>query len=525
MAVFNCKMCGGQMELVGGNVCECLYCHTKQTVPGFEGDQAQNMVNRANHFRQQCDFDKALELYEKILAEHGEDVDVFWSLALSRYGIEYVDDPVTQAKTPTCHRMQYVSILEDSDYLKAIQGAAPEQKEVLVSEARKIAEIQKGILEITRNESPFDIFICYKETDEEGNRTPDSVKAMEIYDALSQHGYKVFFSRVTLSNKVGEAYEPYIFAALQSARIMVSVGTSEAYFQAPWVRNEWSRFLSLIEEGAKKQLIPVYQDMSPEYLPAEFGALQAMDMSQLGFCQELVRGIDKLMGRDAGNAKHFTGSEGAFLELGYLSLENEEFDKASEYMDNALNFNPRNADAYLGKMMAQARVTRPEMLVESGMEITEDENYRRIMRYGDEEMKALVLRAKEAYITARHDKKYKELISYIRNTRCKAILENYRRELENYKTYPDYEERLAECDQRILQASGNEAASRILAYEDFANSGQPEKIRIALDFYRKNPTLENAERMMKRCEKLLMESERLEGDAATMKEQGTLLFD
>ncbi len=520
-----CKMCYGELNVQEGKgVVVCPFCGSEQTIPKMRSASAQELYEKAGRYRHGNEFEKAQALYEEILNEDPTDAEAYWCVILCKYGVEYVEDAVSHERIPTVNRTRYTSVFDDANYKAAIENADEERKAVYEKHATIINDIQKGILEISAKESPFDIFICYKETDEEGNRTPDSVKAMEIYDALSQHGYKVFFSRVTLSNKVGEAYEPYIFAALQSARIMVSVGTSEAYFQAPWVRNEWSRFLSLIEEGAKKQLIPVYQDMSPEYLPAEFGALQAMDMSQLGFCQELVRGIDKLMGRDAGNAKHFTGSEGAFLELGYLSLENEEFDKASEYMDNALNFNPRNADAYLGKMMAQARVTRPEMLVESGMEITEDENYRRIMRYGDEEMKALVLRAKEAYITARHDKKYKELISYIRNTRCKAILENYRRELENYKTYPDYAERLAECEHRILQASGNEAASRILAYEGFANSGQPEKIRIALDFYRKNPNLENAEQMMKRCEKLLMESERLESDVV-MKEPGTLLFD
>ena len=40
-------------------------------------------------------------------------------------------------------------------------------------------------------------------------------------------------------------------------------------------------------------LIPVYRDMNPYDLPVEFSHLQAMDMSKLGFMQDLVYGIQK----------------------------------------------------------------------------------------------------------------------------------------------------------------------------------------------------------------------------------------
>lgn len=69
-------------------------------------------------------------------------------------------------------------------------------------------------------------------------RTLDSVLATDIYELLTKEDYKVFFSRVTLDDKIGVAYEPYIYAALQSAKIMIVVGTKEEYFNAIWVRNK-----------------------------------------------------------------------------------------------------------------------------------------------------------------------------------------------------------------------------------------------------------------------------------------------
>ena len=50
--------------------------------------------------------------------------------------------------------------------------------------------------------------------------------------------------------------------------------------------------------GEKKMLIPAYKDMDPYDLPEEFSHLQAQDMSKLGFMQDLVRGIKKILKKE-----------------------------------------------------------------------------------------------------------------------------------------------------------------------------------------------------------------------------------
>jgi len=203
MAIFKCKMCGGSLEVTEGmTVCECEYCGTQQTLPKTDNEQNLNMANRANHFRQQCEFDKAMEIYERLLNNSDGDAEIYWSIVLCRYGIEYVDDPLTKKKIQTCHRTQYKSILEDTDYLEAISHADTQQKMLYQNEAQYIDSVQKGILEISNKEEPFDVFICYKESDESGRRTQDSVLAQELYYQLVREGFKVFFSRITLEGKL-----------------------------------------------------------------------------------------------------------------------------------------------------------------------------------------------------------------------------------------------------------------------------------------------------------------------------------
>ena len=296
MAIFKCKMCGGNLETTeGSSVGICEYCGTKQTVPTAKDENLHGLYNRANTLRIKAEFDKAEQLYEKILQTDESQAEAYWGLILCKYGIEYVEDPKTGKRIPTCHRTSYEAITSNADYIAAIENSDSEQKTIYETEAKTIDEIQKNILNIARNEKPFDVFICYKETDENGKRTIDSTIANDIYYQLTQEGFKVFYAPITLEDKLGQEYEPYIFAALNSAKVMLVVGTKPEYFNAVWVKNEWSRYLKLLKKDHNKMIIPCYRDMDAYDLPDEFAHLQAQDMSKIGFIQDLLRGIKKII--------------------------------------------------------------------------------------------------------------------------------------------------------------------------------------------------------------------------------------
>ena len=400
MAIFKCKMCGGALEVDEGmTVCECEYCGTQQTLPKTDNEQNLNMFNRANHFRQQCEFDKAAEIYEKMAARSDGDAELYWSIVLCRYGIEYVDDPLTKKKIATCHRTQFKSILNDPDYLSALEHADTMQRSVYEREAAYIDKVQKGILEISNKEKPFDVFICYKETDENGRRTPDSVLAQELYYGLTQEGFKVFFSRITLESKLGTEYEPYIFAALNSAKAMVVVGTKPEYFNAVWVRNEWSRYLMLMQEDRSRTLIPAYKDMDPYDLPDALSMFQAQDMSKLGFMQDLIRGIKKIVQKEPEQPVVKTVIQQStsananitpLLKRAALFLEDRDWNSAQEYCEKVLDQDPENAQAYLYKLMAELQVSRQEDLPNCAQPFDGQDNYKKAIRFGDDAMKNML---------------------------------------------------------------------------------------------------------------------------------------
>lgn len=462
MAIFKCKMCGGTLEINNNEtVCECEYCGTRQTLPKLDDDKKANLYDRANHFRRNNDYDKAAEIYNRILNEDTTDAESYWSLVLCRYGIEYVEDPATRRRVPTVNRAQYTSIFADENYKAAIQHADALQKTVYEAEAKAIDEIQKGILEISQNEKPFDVFICYKETDNSGRRTPDSVLATDLYHQLSQEGFKVFFSRITLEDKLGTAYEPYIFAALNSAKVMVAMGTKPEYFNAVWVKNEWSRYLALISQGQKKMLIPAYRDMDPYDLPEEFSHLQAQDMSKLGFMQDLIRGIKKIVSIDQQKptVKETVVVNSApavsiapLLKRGFMFCEDGEWTSANEYFEKVLDQDPENSDAYLGKLMAACRAKKREMLKHCDIPFNDNDNFKKVMRFGDDSLKAeldgYIEHIKDRNENTRKEGIYKDAVAKMARKDLKGY-EDAETAFASIKGYKDATELQINCQKEI----------------------------------------------------------------------------
>ncbi len=393
MAVFKCKMCGGSLDITEGmTVCKCSYCSSVQTVPQLDNEKKFNLFSRANRLRSACEFDKAAGVYETIASEYPEEAEAYWGLLLCKYGIEYVDDPATGKKVPTCHRSSFESIMDDSDFEMVMECSDTVSRGVYRDEAKTIEALRIAINEVSSKEAPYDIFICYKETDGAGNRTIDSVIAQDVYSALVGKGYKVFFSRISLEDKLGEEYEPYIFAALNSAKIMLAFGTDYEYYNAVWVKNEWSRFLSLIEKGAKKTLIPCYKGIDAYDMPKEFARLQAQDMGKVGAMQDLLRGIEKILGAKNTQTAPVALKEGALTKIGlikraFMFIAEGEWDNAERYAEKALDIDPEDGEAYLVKAMADLRV--PHLgLISDVTAFENNANTKKALRYGTDALRS-----------------------------------------------------------------------------------------------------------------------------------------
>ncbi len=459
--LLNCKFCGGDLDITEGEkITTCKYCRTTQTLPVIKEEQSSNLFNRANALRRRCDFDKAEAAFEKIIEAEGTEAEAYWGLVLSKYGIEYVDDKATGKMIPTCHRASYDSVIADEDYKSALKYADGERRALYEEQAKEIDRIQRDILALAQNEESYDVFICYKETDENGKRTRDSATANEIYYELTDAGFKVFYAAVTLDGKIGSEYEPIIFAALNSAKVMLVIGSKPEYFNAVWVKNEWSRFLKIMKKDRKKRLIPCYRDMDAYDLPEEFVHIQAQNMEKMAFLIDLIQGVKKVMASfentpevivkeketvlketvvkepiinqttvitDNGSSVASAGGSNttALLRRVFIFLEDGDFSSADEYCEKVLDLDPESAEAYLGKLMAELKVNARESLQNCEKSFDDHTIYKKIIRFGSETLKAEL----QGYIDAINTRNEKKLLENTYN-RAVALMNTAKTEKE-----------------------------------------------------------------------------------------------
>ncbi len=394
MTTLICKMCGGSIELTGESHGRCDSCGCEVTLPKIDDSKRADMYNRGNHFRTIGDFDKAYSAYEHIIADDQSDAEAHWCLMLCRYGVEYVKDARTGDYKPTVSRMSFDPVLEDPDYLAALNSSDEYTKEIYRREARKIESIQKQYLEISRREQPYDVFICFKAEEPTGGRTKASEMGQDIYERLTEKGLNVFFSRITLEDKLTEAYEPYIFAALNSAKVMLVVADKPEQLQARWVKNEWTRYLSMMDKDRSKHILPVFRDMGPYDFPAEIPMVQGLDMSKIGAMQDLIRGVCKITGhlqepRAAAPTTPHGPTANSMLFRAKQAVEDGEFKEAKRFLEEVLNREPDNGEAYYYYFLADHEIDDiGSRAATFDISWCEERYFKRAMQYADGAVKS-----------------------------------------------------------------------------------------------------------------------------------------
>ena len=303
-----CYNCGGTLQEEGGSIV-CINCGThkpKKEIPTEE----QSLLYAAYQKLRQANFFEAERDFDDIVRRHPYNELGYWGRLLSKFGIKFEED-YNKKSIPTCYATSIESVYDSSDYKKALEYAEPANKRVFQKHADYIERVRREWLEKASKQEPYDIFISYKDSDDKLgshrasdrddrrnlNRTPDSYRMQDLYHQLKERGYRVFFSRESLPDITGDKYEPYIFNALSTAKVMLVYGSKPEYINATWVRNEWTRYLKRIQHGTKSpgSLLVAYEGFAPNDLPPALKTLQCMDAGDEGFYAKLFDKIRQIL--------------------------------------------------------------------------------------------------------------------------------------------------------------------------------------------------------------------------------------
>lgn len=385
MGGLKCKMCGSNLDIEDSiTVCKCEKCGTSQTVPDIEDDKELKLFERAGRLRFNCDFDKAAGIYNTITDSYPEEAEGYWGLILCKYGIEYADN-ASGKKVPVCHRISYDSVMDDEDFELVMENSDSESRAIFREEAKIIEENRKKYIQIAESEQPYDIYISYRAKDDNGDKTAVSEIAGHLYNKLTSARYRVFLSEAALKGKKQSDCEPYIYSALNSANVMLALGTSYDDYNNVWVKNEWNRYLEIAEKNKNKCLIPCYKDVDEYDIPKEFAGLKVCQLGNDDTFNNIMAEIANVVKPESVNqpAPEPEKAEPAeeieleeieiiepvninkLLDEGFSAISDKNWKKANKLFFQVLDEEPDNSKAYWGQLLVQQECTNAREMADN----------------------------------------------------------------------------------------------------------------------------------------------------------------
>lgn len=382
MGALKCKMCGSNLEIEDSiTVCKCEKCGTSQTVPDIEDDKELKLFERAGRLRFNCDFDKAAGIYNTITDSYPEEAEGYWGLILCKYGIEYADN-ASGKKVPVCHRISYDSVMDDEDFELAMENSDSESRAIFREEAKIIEENRKKYIQIAESEQPYDIYISYRAKDDNGDKTAVSEIAGHLYNKLTSAGYRVFLSEAALKGKKRSECEPYIYSALNSANVMLALGTSYDDYNDVWVKNEWNRYLEIAEKNKNKCLIPCYKDVDEYDIPKEFAGLKVCQLGNDDTFNNIMAEIANVVKPESVNQSAPQTEPAEEIELeeieiiepvdinklldeGFAAIADKNWKEANKLFFQVLDEEPDNSKAYWGQLLVQQECTNAREMADN----------------------------------------------------------------------------------------------------------------------------------------------------------------
>ena len=385
MGGLKCKMCGSNLDIGDSiTVCKCEKCGTSQTVPDIEDDKELKLFERAGRLRFNCDFDTAAGIYNTITDSYTEEAEGYWGLILCKYGIEYADN-ASGKKVPVCHRISYDSVMDDEDFELVMENSDSESRAIFREEAKIIEENRKKYIQIAESEQPYDIYISYRAKDDNGDKTAVSEIAGHLYNKLTSAGYSVFLSEAALKGKKQSDCEPYIYSALNSANVMLALGTSYDDYNDVWVKNEWNRYLEIAEKNKNKCLIPCYKDVDEYDIPKEFAGLKVCQLGNDDTFNNIMAEIANVVKPESVNqpAPEPEKAEPAeeieleeieiiepvdinkLLDEGFSAISDKNWKEANKLFFQVLDEEPDNSKAYWGQLLVQQECTNAREMADN----------------------------------------------------------------------------------------------------------------------------------------------------------------
>lgn len=169
----------------------------------------------------------------------------------------------------------------------------------------------------------------------------------------------------------------------------------------------------------------------------------------------------------------------SLLKRAEIFLEDSDWPTANAYCNAVLDVEPDNAEAYLGKMMAELQITKREKLADLQEPFDSNDNYKKIVRFGSEELVNEICGYVE---NIKNEIQYKNAKELLNTAKTEGNYVNLADKFKALAGYKDSEKISAECFKKaeILKEERERKAEEARIAAEKAKI-EAEKARIAAE--------------------------------------------
>ncbi len=190
------------------------------------------------------------------------------------------------------------------------------------------------------------------------------------------------------------------------------------------------------------------------------------------------------------------------LERAYIFLEDGDFAKADEYFEKVLDLEPKNANAYVGKLLVDLKINNQAKLSEQATPdvLTENPNFIKAQKYGDKNLvlkldsyvNSIKLRIKREYESTPQGK-YEIAVKLFENA---ATSDDFLKAATAFKKIPDYMDAnlyIEKCYASSVEAKYQEAFSLM------SNATSEGDYTLAANIFKSIPAYKDSEILTSAC--------------------------
>lgn len=211
-----------------------------------------------------------------------------------------------------------------------------------------------------------------------------------------------------------------------------------------------------------------------------------------------------------GGIARVSGDPKVLLERAFMFLEDGDWDKADIYCESVLDQNPKCAEAYLGKLMAEVEIRKKEDLSKAKEPLDQSDNYRKVMRFADESLRERLSNAKEVQ---HNEQLYAEAMARMTAASDEEAYRNAAQKFYSLGSYKDASSRREQCMQRAdriradrMQREETKRKEDIYSRaEKCMHKGTIESYNTAIQLYESVPNFRSSAAQISECRRKIEE--------------------